>query len=274
MAATAAWLAIPRPVMPGELLPMPSVDRARIARERAADRELAERARATPLPYAVRAVGELVRRYGVRQARGDATATARVFEDLARARRAAQAEHGAAPLAVLRAVQSELFLARVAALGRLASDDRELVELGGDLARRARRAGWADEHGRVRLAPDELWIVYRTRWTELAGALADRELGPRLEEVRAYYHVLLARPDAADTRERDERRLAYAAGLGARDPEYPAELARGVLLHRLGQPAFAAEAYLRHLEQRPDGPWALRARNHLLAALAESNPLE
>jgi hypothetical protein len=49
---------------------------------------------------------------------------------------------------------------------------------------------------------------------------------------------------------------------------------RGVLLHRLGEPASAAQAFVEHLAEHPDGPWSLRARNHLLAVLADTGALE
>jgi hypothetical protein len=274
MAGVSAWLALPRPVVPGDTLPLPSVDRRALRLERAADHELAERARARTLPYEVRAIGELVRRFGARQARGDALGAERTREDAFRARLSAQGRFGAEALRTLRALQTELFLSRVRSNGTLTAADRELAELSGSLPERSRRAGWTDGDGRPLLTEDELATLYRVRWTELLGAQRDPELGPKLGELRAYYRILFEYPEGNSPRERDERRLAYAETFGRRDPAFAWQFARGVLLHRLGDPASSAQAFVAHLEEHPDGPWSLRARNHLLAVLADSGALE
>jgi hypothetical protein len=75
------WLALPRPVE-AELLPLPEVERDVVQRARSQERALAREAERSPLPFEVRAVGELLRRhgksvaahdaYGARQARDDA----------------------------------------------------------------------------------------------------------------------------------------------------------------------------------------------------------
>jgi hypothetical protein len=274
MAGISAWLALPRPVLPGESLPLPSVDRRALGLERAADHELAERARTRTLPYEVRAIGELVRRFGARQARGDALGAERTREDAFRARLSAQPRFGAESLRSLRALQTELFLSRVQKTGTLTAADRELAELSGSLPERSQRAGWADGAGRLLLTEDELATLYRVRWTDLLGALNDPELGPKLGEVRAFYRILFEHPEGDSPRERDERRLAYAEALGRRDPAFAWQFARGVLFHRLGDPVSAAQAFVEHLQEHPDGPWSLRARNHLLAVLADSGALE
>ena len=90
---------------------------------------------------------------------------------------------------------------------------------------------------------------------------------PTLNEWRVYYRFLLGRP-APQGPERafdSRRKLEYVAALAEHDGDYPAHLARGVLLYQAGAPAEAAVALRRHLDQMPDGPWALRARNHLAA---------
>ena len=51
------------------------------------------------------------------------------------------------------------------------------------------------------------------------------------------------------------------------DPTFPGALAEGVVLFRLGRYEAAAVAFERHLAAFPDGPWTLRARNYLKAAL-------
>ena len=161
MALIAVWLALPRPVEPGEILPLPELDRAREKTEREADHERARRARATALPYEVRAVGELVRRYGSYEARGDDNGAERARHDAFDLRKRAQERFGPEPLLALRALQTELFAARLEELGRLVSDDRELSELGGNLPAHARRAGWVADDGTLRLSKQELLTMYR-----------------------------------------------------------------------------------------------------------------
>lgn len=274
MATISAWLALPRPVVPGDTLPLPLVDRRELSIERLADRARAESASRQTLPYSVRAVGELIRRFGARQARGDIEGAERARQDAFRQRASSQSSVGAEPLRALRALQTQLFLARVKQRGGFAASDRELDELSGDLGRRGRRAGWIDAGGKPLLTENELALVYQLRWTELVGALDDAALGPKLNDVRAYYRVLFAYPDGDSARERDEQRLLFADALGQRDPTYARQFVRGVLLHRLGEPAFAAEAFVEHLREHPDGPWTLRAQNHLLAMLADAGALE
>jgi hypothetical protein len=269
MAVIAVWLSLPRPVEPGEVLPLPEVNREREQAERVADHERAERARQSALPYEVRAVGELVRRYGLYESRGDDNGADRARQDAFEARRRAQARFGPEPLRALRALQTELFAARLEKLGRLVSDDRELSELAGNLPAHARRAGWAEPDGALRLSKQELLTFYRVRWTRLVGAISDDALGPSLAEFRAYYRALLEHPESPDPRERDERRLAYADALGRRDPGFFAAFTRGVLLYRLGDTGAAAQAFTEHLREHPDGPWSLRAKNHLLYLLTD-----
>lgn len=271
IAVLAVWLALPRPVEPGEILPLPEVDRAREQAERMADHQRAQRARTTTLPYEVRAVGELVRRYGLYESRGDDNGAERARQDAFDARLRAQARFGPEPLAALRALQTELFAARLDKVGRLSSEDRELAELAGNLPAHARRAGWTEADGTPRLSREQLLTLYRVRWTRLVGAISDDALGPSLAEFRAYYRALLQHPDSLDPRERDERRLAYVDALGRRDPGFFAAFTRGVLLYRLGDAGAAAQAFTEHLRQHPDGPWSLRAKNHLLYLLADGD---
>jgi hypothetical protein len=90
-----------------------------------------------------------------------------------------------------------------------------------------------------------------------------------LEQWRTYYRSLLQFPDVptgASVRDRDEARLGYVIALARKDSQYPADLARGILLQRLGMDEAAADALMLHLAERPEGPWRLRAQNHLAAA--------
>jgi hypothetical protein len=177
-------------------------------------------------------------------------------------------------LRALRAVQTELFLANLQRWPRAAADEQELAELAGNFATQARRSGWLDADGRPRLSLPELRALYRVRWTGVVGALDDPELGLKLADVREYYRVLLEHPEGASERERDERRLAYVEAFSRRDPQFFGDFARGVIFARLGQAALGAEAFSQHLRVHPDGAWALRARNYLLAQLADVGVVE
>ena len=119
------------------------------------------------------------------------------------------------------------------------------------------------------------------------------ELAPTLDEERVLYTFFLRAPhapeavrarfdaarrgarDAAACRAIDEgERMAAEAwratkirALGAIDPAYPTPFALGVALQRAGEAPAASAAFRAWLDAHPDGPWTLRARNHLRAAL-------
>jgi tetratricopeptide (TPR) repeat protein len=69
----------------------------------------------------------------------------------------------------------------------------------------------------------------------------------------------------------DRFRLKKIDELSAVDPTYPKELARGIVLYRLGRYPLAVEAFRQHLERSPDGAFSLRAQNYLRAALGKAN---
>ena len=68
-------------------------------------------------------------------------------------------------------------------------------------------------------------------------------------------------------------RLRKVDELANLNPTYPRDLARGVLLLRLGDATGAVVSLQRHLTASPDGPHTLRARNYLKAALARASSL-
>jgi TolA-binding protein len=147
-----------------------------------------------------------------------------------------------------------------------------------------------------------LAALFKKRWSAVVGL----QRGPfelTLDEERALFGFLLAHPAtaqrsaqeegastarpraqrqagvpgagapaaamrAADARRAEERyRLKKIDELAAIDPLYPRHLARGVVLYRLGEYLQAVEAFRSHLDEHPDGPHTLRARNYLRAAL-------
>lgn len=269
----ALWLALPRPVDP-ELVPLPAVDRGEIRASLDAELARARAAEGRGLPFEVRVVGEFVRRHGRARTANDRDAVTRTRLDLPRLARAVRARHGAERLLDLRAVQTALFLGAVDRFRATGRADTDLSELWGNFASDALREGWLDAQGRLALSDVERFVVFRVRWTELAGALEDPVLRLGLQDFRVLYRLRLERPAGDTPLEQDRRRLSAVAALAERDSDYPAALARGVLLFRLGEPAAAANEFLAHLSAAPDGPFALRARNHALAALAQARALE
>jgi hypothetical protein len=265
-----AALAVAQSSVPADL-PAPQVDRRMIAIAGDEAIALAGEARNSPLPYEVRAVGELFRRYGAAEAAGRSD-LGQLLVDLRHA--AADAAHRRPPreLARLQAVQTELFIAAVVAWER-GEGTGELDQLGGGLLGRAREHGWLDG-GRLLMSSTERRVLFRLRWAELTGLRNRVPFVPALDDWRVYYGFLLEHPEGRDEAERLRKQFGYVTALAKRDPTYPLWLARGVLLYRSEAFAESADAFAAHLDQHPDGPYALRAKNHLLAALAKAEGRE
>lgn len=260
--ALTAALVVPRKVEP-ELIPPPVIDRPEQRRQLESERRRAERARAG-LPVEVRSVGESFRRLG--RAIWERTGTvAQLRTQLRRLAQVAVERHGSEKLLELRALQSELFSAAVRAHS-VGEPALELQELGGTLLEIGWPRGWLD--GSPSSADElELGTLFRSYWTEALGLGQRHPYAPSLNEWRVYYRFLLSQPIAEDaTREGDlARKLGYVAALANHDQEYPARLARGILLYQRGAYAESAGQLHAYLEQHADGRWVLRARNYLAA---------
>jgi tetratricopeptide (TPR) repeat protein len=288
VAGTAALLAVPRPVPPWDL-PQPEIRPGALAAIERADgaraRDAAAQAQAGTLDYDVRLLGDAIRAFG----RAESSENALEMEQTHH--RAVEAAHRAiarSPDAVsaLRAYQARAFVQEMHAFERTGAASNDLMELGGSYVRSVEAYGWYDRAVR-RLAPDDavLATMYKKRWNELTD-LKGPALAVTLDEERVLYRFLLARPALAfvqlpasaapavvraraiaDQVAANEKRLQKIRDLAAIDPEYPRAFAEGVVLYRLGRFEAAAVAFQRHLEAFPDGPWTLRAQNHLKAAL-------
>jgi hypothetical protein len=256
-----AMLVVPREVPP-ELVPPARIDRAEQAELLAAESSRALRARAG-LSLAVRSVGEALRRYG-RSVMTQPDLAPQLGRQLRRLVSTALEQDGSEPLLELRALQAELFAAALA--GRPETPPPEAIELGGGLLREGGAPVWfvaapAGADGA------ELATLYRHYWAAVTGLGRDHRFAPTLNEWRVYYRFLLGRPiPEGATRPGDvKRKLEYVAALAQHDQDYPAHLARGILLYQAGEPAKSALELRSHLEQAPDGPWTLRAQNYLAA---------
>lgn len=261
---SAALLAVPRAARP-DVIPVPLIDTLEARATRARYDTLADRAEQQGLPFETRAVGDAIRRLGRALAMsGDAEHESRVLaERVTAAVHAGQLEQ----LAELRALQARLFVRAVRAHELGAAVSPELAALGGDFAMRALKSGWNNAAGCI-ATDDELVTLFALRWVELT-RLRDRPgFKPTLAELRRYYRFLLLYPEGVGqgaARERAAARLRYVAALSRRDPDYPADLARGTLLGTLGLGEQSSAALGAHLTGRGGAHWTLRARNHLLA---------
>jgi hypothetical protein len=267
LVVVAALLAAPRATDP-LILPLPEPHRSTLARARAEDRARVERVREKGLSFAARTVGEELRRFGAAVANESADAP-RLLEALRSLAKNELREDAGRPLLALRAVQTELFVDATHEWERTGKVGSELSELGGDFARLAERSAWFTGR-RLVLEDDERALLFRMRWNELTGLGAAPPFADSQDELRERYALLLRHPSGATPAERARHELGYVDALEALDRAFPAMFARGVLLFRAGAYEASADAFRAHLAAHPDGPWTLRAKNHLLAALGRA----
>lgn len=266
IAVAAALLALPRATTPN-VLPLPLPDAARLRAELGIDAARASEARRNGLSFEVRAVGDALRRFGL-ASRERRERQALIRRDLRDYAARALSREGPKPLLALRALQTELFTASAARFAEHGESSAELDALGGDFVETALENGWL-----VKGAPIDAVAfasLFRARWNELTGLDGHPAFAVTLDDFRARFAFLLERGEGNAARGKLQR--AQVEKLAARDQDYPADFARGVLLYRAHAYEASAEAFRRHLERHPDGPWTLRAKNHLLAALAEVPP--
>jgi hypothetical protein len=249
---------------------VPLVDPIEAAATRQKFGDLAAAAERDGLPFETRAVGDAVRRFGAQLAAGEGASDfvpRLMHERVTAAIGAGQID----ALVRLRAVQARLFLQSVRAYDFSGPVPKELAELGGDFATRARRNGWVRSNGCI-ATDDELVTLFALRWLELTRLHADPRFRPTLAEYRRYYRFLLLHPelpDAGSPRSHAALRLRYAEALAKRDGDYPIDLVRGTLLGQLGDGPRSAQALTEHLRRSSGSEWQLRARDYLLFAASQ-----
>jgi hypothetical protein len=284
-------LLLPRSAVPHGI-PLPDVNARALARTAATDRELADRAKAQPLPGSVRALGSALRKYHSLEhdlAQGP---------DLAEARRVVDVEFASAvgegdgPLLALRAVQVEGFLDETARFESTGLESDELGALAGGFVRSMRNEGWCQGN---RLAPDPpvLRAMFKEMWNAFLGLEQSPAFALTLDERRATFSFTMvhAHPPAKAREQvealrrgaRDAKDCAAAdvverkavarwqidriARLAAVDPTYPASFARGVASYAAGSFEVSADAFRDWLQEHPSGPLTLRAQAFLRAAV-------
>ncbi len=270
IALVAATLSVPRATKP-ETVPQPVVHRLALD---ATLNQLARRsdaARAQPLPFAVREVGEAYRRLGRTQYEGPQPlddSQARAWQRLIRSVRS---KVGDDVLITLRAVQADMFVNALGVWETTGKVSDELVELGGDFVRLARVNHWWNA-GHLNMSHDERWALALLRWTSLAGIiqLEPYRLDRELEVVQLRFLYSHPTVEGAQLRARQKIVERYSE----LDQNYPLDYSRGVLFAEAGQYDFAAASFMRHLQAHPQGPYAIRARNHLIWSTERAYDLE
>jgi len=278
LAGSTALIAVPRPVEPVDL-PEPRVDMRAIGRTIEHDLELARRAERERLDVDVLELGTALFAYGEAEAAGDELRLMRerrrVIDAAARA-----AQVGEEPVLALRAHHQRTFIRELHHWAATGEVSERLQKVGGRAAEMIEQNGWIEKK---RLVIDDamLAVMFKKRFREVT-ALSAAAFAPTLEEERLFYRALLRRPGSprlsSTSRMSKEAnrvitlqyRLKKVEELSNLDPSYPLELAKGVLLYRLGRYPQAVESFRRHLEASPDGPGTLRAQNYLRAALEQA----
>lgn len=261
-----------RPTTP-HVLVLPRIDLAHQRSVEAKELARAIGARDQSLSRGLRAVGELVRRIGADLSKESAPNPNNWEELRGDVRRLIKQGHTDGLLR-LRALQSQLFVAAVSEWLDTARPSADLAELGGSFHRLAQE-NWRKRDGTLVYGDDDLRLLFRFHWGKLTGLSGQAPFGPSLEELRRYYSLHLRHPPGLDRSPHNatKARLAFARALGRVDPDYPADLAEGMLQLRLNEPIHAERALRKHLQQNPNGPWAHIARCQLQEATLLANAI-
>lgn len=299
IAAVSMLLMMPRSVPPEEV-PLPIIDGAALHAQIQDDIARAASARAKRLDGDILLVGTTFRALNVAQVTGapaEDVGVARTALEGAFRAVAPDGERAIEGLRTLRALELDTFLTEVRSFEATGKPSAELEELAGPFLDHMIGAGWV-QNGKVLLDDAALRTAYKMVWNAQLGADRLRGLQLGLDEQRALYTFYLTHPHASEA-----QRLAYEAmrrrattlgeclkanaeehgdmeqwrvdkirRLGELDPTYPTSYALGVAYYRSGRLEQSIEAFRGWIEHHPDGPYALRARNHLKAAVTAFGP--
>ena len=299
IAALTMLLMMPRTVPP-EDVPLPQIDGAALEAQRQDDLAREASARATRPAGEILQVGTTLRALNLAQVTGaspEDVGVARTALESAFITAASDAERGLDGLRTLRALQLESFLTEVERFEATGKSSEELEELAGPFLDHMIAAGWVQD-GKVLLGDGARRAAYKLVWNAQMGAERLKGMPITLDEQRALYTFYLTHPHASEA-----QRLAYEAmrrkassrdectkanaeehldmeqwridkirRLGELDPTYPTGYALGVSYYRSGRLEQSIEAFRGWVVNHPDGPYSLRARNHLKAAVLAFGP--
>jgi TolA-binding protein len=291
-------LVFPRAVAPQDV-PLPQIDTRTLESTEGADRVLAVRAASQEgLSDDTRILGTAVRAFLALQttdateaeiikSRGDLNhAVAKVLETRPH------------ELQLLRAAQLVMFQEAVAEYERTGVEPKDLREVGGSFVRRMTDVGWVSGS---KVLPDATVraVLFKLTWNGTLGIVNDASLEPTLDELRALYTFYIQHPHVPENRKGaiegakanakdklacdevarieaaaiEDWRLEKVKRLGSIDPAYPTAFALGVVHYKQGRYAASAEAFRDWMRLHPDGALAIRAQNHLKAAIAADGTL-
>jgi hypothetical protein len=286
-------LMMPRAAAP-DAVPLPRLDGRALHATEQADDARAAAAEAVRLPSYVLAVGTALRVLNGLDVRGvdevekiDARRRLEGSVHDLPAREGVEAE-----LLALRAVQVRHFLDAVAKWEATGESTEDLVELGGGFLRNIEDAGWI-VHRHVLLDESQRRVAFKVVWNTLIGVDKRQTFALTLDEQRALYTFYIEHPHPPESHRRslamdresakDPEACARVNAdadksaslwlvekikkLGALDPSYPSVYAAGVAYYQAGHFDQSAEAFSAFIGAHPDGAYALRAKNHLKAAL-------
>ncbi|AKU96937.1 hypothetical protein AKJ09_03601 [Labilithrix luteola] len=292
-------LMLPRSAPPVDV-PLPEIDERALDAISHDEAMRVQGAKSTRLPGDVLALGSAIRAFnalqGGKPTEEDAVAARAAIDDARTVIGTRQT--GPSDVLTLRAVQLDAFLNEVSRFESTGVVSPDLQELGGGFIDRMRDAGWISGND-VLLTPAQRRVAFKVVWNAVAGVEQLSLFQPTLDEQRALYSLYLAHPHVAESQRSalearraaartegecdrvdvDERRslemwrVDKIKKLGALDPEYPTAFALGVAYYRAGRYDLSIESFRSWLSTHPDGPYALRAQNHLRAAVTVYGPL-
>lgn len=298
-ALLAALLIMPRAAAP-EDVPLPRVDAKALEAVRKDDVDRAASARTTRLPGEVLAVGSALRelnRAQVENQPGEVVGLARTALEHAFGIVASDRAKAVDSLRTLRAVQLEGFLAEVEKFEATGKSTEELELLAGPFLDHMALAGWL-VRGKILLDEPARRAAYKLVWNALIGADRLTDLKLSLDEQRALYTFYLTHPHAAEAQRMayenmrrlstndsecnkaiaqekvdiEQWRIDKIRRLGELDRSYPTTYALGVAYYREARYDLSIEAFRSWIAAHPDGELSLRARNHMMAAVAAFGP--
>ena len=291
-------LVFPRAVEPRDV-PLPQIDTRALDSTEEADRRLALRAASQDgLSDDTRILGTAFREYLALQST-DAT-EAEIIKSRGDLNHAVAKVLETRPheLSLLRAAQLGMFQLAVAEYEQTGIEPKELREVGGSFVRRMTDVGWVSGS---KVLPDATVraVLFKLTWNGTLGIVNDAALEPSLDEMRALYTFYIQHPHVPENRKGtiegakataknklacdevarveasaiEDWRLEKVKRLGAIDPTYPTAFAMGVVHYKQGRYAASAEAFRDWMRLHPDGALAIRAQNHLKAAVAADGTL-
>lgn len=287
-------LMMPRKAAP-DAVPLPRADERVLVDVARADDARAAAAEVDRLPSDILAVGSALRALNGAEARGadEAETFAARHELDAALRDVARRPEVTSELISLRALQMRRFLDALAQWESTGETSEDFTDLAAAFVRRAAHAAWIDGR-RVLLSATERRVMFKAVWNVLTGLDASPEAALTLDEQRALYSLYIKRPHPAashrlalEAQRRDATTPELCARanldhqrhtelwradkikrLGGIDPTYPTQYALGVAYYRARRFELSVDAFSAYIDQHPYGPYTLRAKNHLKAALA------